>query len=134
MESTLKNRIADAARVSRDNVHIYLHSSDCAELGDDGTLSDCPQVFGEVYWYAKERSQKVIDLIAAALQHFLNVHALGRGFDLKFFGFPAGSFYAEKGGDATLVLGGEALPPNRQIAQTVYHITGYVVPGVIEND
>lgn len=124
--SSLKCRIADAAQVSRDDVKIFFHPRKTAILTDDGTLASYSHVFGEVYWYAKEnRDQKSMDTIAGALQHFLNVHSLGRDFDLTFFGFPVGAFYSEKDGTAVLVLGGEVLPSFKQIADTVGAHTGF---------
>ncbi|MFZ3069054.1 MAG: hypothetical protein WA052_01930 [Microgenomates group bacterium] len=128
-------KIAEAASCEVDGVEIHLSSETYTLLNLDGSARKCPNVHGEVEWHGSEnRDLKVKQTIADAIQQFLNLHLAGEGFDLTFHDSPAGTFFVEKGGKSVLIQGGEAIPPNKVLAQVAYEVLGHETPGVITND
>ena len=133
--ASLRERIANAANVSADKVKIFVQKTDQAELLDNGRLKQSGCVEGYVVWFGgEERNLLAKQIVANALQHFLNIHSTGKGFNLTFFDMPGGSFFHEKNGKSVQIVGGEYIPSPAAIAQAVYEATGYESPGIIPSD
>jgi hypothetical protein len=127
--------IAEAAGCEVDQVEIHLSNENFCLLSPDGKMLRCPNVHGEVEWFGSEnRDLATKQKIANALQDFLDECQVGKGFNLAFHDFPAGSFFVEKDGKSQMVEGGEFLPSNKAISQTVYIALGVETPGVTIND
>lgn len=128
-------KIAEAAGTSSHSVEIHLSFADNFILYSSGRVKPCQNIHGFVVWYGSEkRDIKTKQAIADALQNFLNIQKIGKDFDLTFMDMPASSFFVEQDGKAVMVEGGEYLPSNVSIAQTVYEVIGVETPGVITSD
>jgi hypothetical protein len=132
---SLRVQIAEAAECSPLSVKIHLSFTDNFILYGSGRIKPCHYIHGFVVWFGSEkRDTKTKQTIADALQDFLNIHKIGKDFDLTFVDMPAGSFFVEQNGKSVMVEGGEFLPPNILIAQSVYEVLGVETPGIITSD